>query len=104
MLREPTLCGGMQHVIDVYNQYAKQYFRLIVDELDSHGNGIEKVRAGYILEEHCKIHDPRIDTWHKFAQRGGSRKLDPTGEYSETFSERWSLSLNLPTTSSSGST
>ena len=37
----------------------------------------------------------QIDEWAKNVQRGGSRKLDPEGPYRETFSERWSLSLNV---------
>ncbi|MCA2998052.1 MAG: hypothetical protein ING75_05550 [Rhodocyclaceae bacterium] len=96
MLRKPELCGGMQHVIDVFQQSAKNYLRLIGDELDLHGNSIEKVRAGYILSELCSIQDERVNSWKRFAQRGGSRKLDPNAEYSSTFSAEWCLSLNLP--------
>ena len=98
MLRRPDLCGGMQHVIDVYKDTARKYLRLIQDEIDAHGTGIEKVRAGYILSEFCGARsDARIQAWkEQFAQRGGSRKLDPTGEFSPTFSEDWSLSLNVP--------
>ncbi|BCM24149.1 type IV toxin-antitoxin system AbiEi family antitoxin domain-containing protein [Methyloradius palustris] len=96
MLREPELCGGIQHVIDVYKEHSKQYLRLILDELDLHGKDIEKVRAGYILEDQVGISNPRIDAWQGSVQRGGSRKLDPNNEYSSFFSERWALSLNLP--------
>jgi len=98
MLRRPDLCGGMQHVIDVYKDTARKYLRLIQDEIDTHGTGIEKVRAGYILSEFCGARsEQRIQAWkEQFAQRGGSRKLDPTGEFSATFSEDWSLSLNVP--------
>jgi predicted transcriptional regulator of viral defense system len=100
MLRNPELCGGIQHVIDVYKEYARQYLRFILDEIDMHGNGIEKARAGYILENQADINDPRIDEWQKTVQRGGSRKLDPSAEYSSFFSERWALSLNVPSVSS----
>lgn len=100
MLREPELCGGIQHVTDVYKEYAKQYLRLIIDEIDMHGNGIEKARAGYILENQVEITDPRVDEWQKTVQRGGSRKLDPSAEYSSFFSERWALSLNIPSVNS----
>lgn len=99
MLRSPELCGGMQHVVDVYKNYAKQYFRQIIDEVDKHGKNIEKSRAGYILESVVELSDTRLDTWQAEVQRGGSRKLDPSGEYSPFFSERWAISLNLPSVS-----
>jgi len=94
MVREPDLCGGINHVIDVYKEFAEKYEKLIVNEVDRHGNLIEKTRAGYLLDEACGIKSKIIDGWAKRAQRGGSRKLDPKGEYSSNYSERWSLSLN----------
>jgi len=96
MLREPGLCGGILHVLEVFQEHAPANRRLIFDELDQQGSPIDKVRAGYILEELCKIQDPRIESWIQFAARGGSRKLDATSEYSSRFSERWCLSLNVP--------
>lgn len=96
MLREPGLCGGIAHVLSVFRENAASNARLIIDEIEQHGNGIDKVRAGYVLEEICKIIDPRISTWVSFAQRGGSRKLDASAEYSSNFSEKWALSLNTP--------
>lgn len=96
MLREPHLCGGMSHVIDIFVSDARKYLRLIVDEYERHGKAIDKVRLGYLLTEVCKIEDPVVEGWSKFAQRGGSRKLDPEAEYSPDFSERWKLSINVP--------
>jgi predicted transcriptional regulator of viral defense system len=95
MLRRPDLCGGIYHVLDVFKQYANNYLSLILDEFDQHGKQIDKVRAGYVLEEICKTENERIETWSKFAQRGGSRKLDSTAEYSSNYSERWCLSINI---------
>jgi len=95
MLREPDLCGGLMHVLDVFRESARPHLRLILDEIDQHGAGIDKVRAGYILEEICSIRNERIDAWVIYARRGGSRKLNPTLEYSSTFSERWALSINM---------
>lgn len=94
MLREPRFCGGINHVIDIFKKYGPQYKDLIVSEFDRHGNLIEKTRAGFILEEYCKIKNPKIETWALKVQRGGSRKLDPYSEYSPNYSERWCLSLN----------
>lgn len=95
MLRRPRLCGGIRHVIDVYRNHAQRYLRLIVDEIDRHGAPIDKVRAGYILEEVCRLQDPVIDGWTRYAQRGGSRKLVYDADYSPVYSERWCLSINL---------
>jgi len=96
MLREPMLCGGVQHVVDIYRRKAKRYLRLIVDEVNQHGQPIDKVRAGYLLSEVCHLDAPELVNWQKLAQRGGSRKLDPEGEYVPIFSERWHLSINVP--------
>lgn len=95
MLRRPDYCGGMRHIVEIFSSSAAQYKRLIIDELDRHGNSIEKARAGYLLEDYSHIQDEKINEWVKHVQRGGSRKLDPEGPYRETFSERWSLSLNV---------
>jgi predicted transcriptional regulator of viral defense system len=96
MIREPALCGGIGHVIDVYSEEAKRYLKLIIDEIDRHGSPIDKVRAGYLLTEVCQLNAPEFLEWQKLAQRGGSRKLDPDGEYATAFSERWKLSINVP--------
>jgi predicted transcriptional regulator of viral defense system len=96
MLREPRLCGGIQHVVDIYRQEASRHLKLIVDEVDRHGQPIDKVRAGFVLAEVCRLQSPVIDGWDRFAQRGGSRKLDAESEYAPIYSERWQLSINVP--------
>jgi len=95
MLREPALCGGIGHVIEVFGENAAKYEPLVVETIDRNGTLIEKARAGYILEDLCKVQNPTVDEWARTAQRGGSRKLDPHSEYSPHYSERWSLSLNI---------
>ena len=97
MLRRPDLCGGMGHVINVFKEYATQYKKLIILELDQHGSKIDKVRAGYILNEIMDILDSTtMEKWLACTQRGGSQKLDPQGEYYHEFSDKWCLSINLP--------
>ena len=95
MLREPALCGGMGHVLDVFKSHGKTYLDLIVGEIDKRGSSIDKVRAGYILEERCSLEHQTIQRWLQHVQRGGSRKLDAKSDYSSTFSEKWSLSINV---------
>ncbi|CAM4066793.1 type IV toxin-antitoxin system AbiEi family antitoxin domain-containing protein [Roseateles saccharophilus] len=96
MLREPSLCGGLSHVLAVFKEHAAANRRLILDELDQHGAAIDKVRAGWVLEQVAGLTDSRIDAWAALAQRGGSRKLDASADYSSSFSERWALSINTP--------
>ena len=94
MLRKPDFCGGMSHVIEIYSEFGGKYNKLIIGEVDRHGKSIEKARAGYILEEYCKISNEKIDEWVTHVQRGGSRKLNPELPYYEEFSERWCISVN----------
>lgn len=94
MLRQPDLCGGINHVIAVFQENAETYLRLIVDEFEAHGKKIDKVRAGYILDELMEIDNPRVKSWQSLAQRGGSQKLDASSEYLPEWSDRWCLSIN----------
>lgn len=95
MLDESSLCGGMDHVLEVWEKFARTHFDEIVHEIDIHPKKLTKVRAGYLLEELIGIQDSRVQAWRQFAQRGGSQKLDPEKPYSSTFSEAWMLSLNV---------
>lgn len=95
MLVNPMLCGGIRHVLQVWENYAEQWLRQIVDEIDKTDSQIVKVRAGYIFTEMLDIENSVIDSWDKFSQRGGSRKLNPDAEYSKTYSERWMISINV---------
>lgn len=95
MVREPGNCGGMQHVVDTYREHGARYLALIADEVEQHGNAVEKVRAGYLLDEVCRLSHPLVDGWTQKAQRGGSRLLDPLGEYAPHYSEKWKLSINV---------
>ena len=95
MVREPGNCGGMQHVVDTYREHGARYLALIANEVEQHGNAVEKVRAGYLLDEVCRLSHPLVDGWTRKAQRGGSRLLDPFGEYVPHYSDKWKLSINV---------
>ena len=94
MPQQPDLCGGIRHVIELYEEHAHTCLSVILPEITQHGSKIDQARAGYILEEHCAITDPAIDAWATDAMLGGSRRLDPQAEYAPVYSERWRLSLN----------
>jgi predicted transcriptional regulator of viral defense system len=95
MIQNPELCGGIRHVIAVFQHQGAKYLPLILADVDQHGSGIDKVRVGYLLEELGQLSDPVLERWQRsVVQRGGSRKLDAHAPYAPTYSERWCLSLN----------
>ncbi len=94
MLVTPRLCGGMHHVIDVWEAEAKDWEDEIVDAVRQLDNKIATVRAGYLLSELLGLENPVFSEWEAFSQRGGSRKLDPDSEYVPKHSRRWGISLN----------
>jgi len=95
MLEVPRLCGGIRHVLDVWEGEARNWLAEIIPEVDRHTSKIVRVRAGYILEERLGVLDPRVSSWVSDAQRGGSRKLDPDAPYAPTYSEKWMISINV---------
>ena len=94
MIRCPSRCGGMFNVIDIYKQNADKFVEEIVTEVNEKANKIESVRAGYLLDEVCRIDHPLISEWYINVQRGGSRKLDPNATYCSKYSAKWCLSIN----------
>ncbi len=95
MLQKPALCGGMPHVLEVWEQHAEAHLDSIVDAVDTASNGLVKCRAGYILQEYLGLNHLRISSWKAFSQRGGSRKLDPSQNYAPMYSETWMISINV---------
>jgi predicted transcriptional regulator of viral defense system len=93
-LAEPARCNGMAAVLKLWDRHARQHVQDIASYIDQTWSKIVKVRAGYIFSERLGIETPTISSWVAFAQRGGSRRLDPERPYAPTFSERWMLSLN----------
>lgn len=95
MLENPGLCGGIRHVLDVWENEARDWLSEIITQIDKHTSKIVRVRAGYILEERMGVSNTVIASWVQDAQRGGSRKLDPDSPYASTYSKRWMISLNV---------
>lgn len=95
-VHEPALCGGMSHVLEIWEEHAEAYLNDIIEAMDAlKPSKIALVRAGYILSERLGIKDPRVEAWTAFAERGGSRKLDPQRPFEAAHSKRWMLSLNV---------
>lgn len=95
MLSEPALCGGMRHVLDVWETHAAEWLEQVIPAVDASDAKIVKVRAGYILTERLDVDHPKVAAWQAYAQRGGSRKLDPEAPYEPVYSENWMISLNV---------
>lgn len=95
MLQKPDLCGGMPHVLEVWEQHAETYLDSIVAAVDTASNGLVNSRAGYILQEYLGLDHFCISNWKAFSQRGGSRKLDPSQKYAPMYSETWMISINV---------
>jgi hypothetical protein len=95
MIRKAELCGGMHKVVSIYKRYAKKHLGAILPEIENYGLKIDKVRAGYILDEVCGIKNDIVISWQENAQRGGSQRLDPGRPYAPVFSEKWCLSINV---------
>lgn len=96
MVRKPDLCGGINHVMDVFDEHASDHINAILTELDTHGNAVEQARVGYLLEQADPeaAYNPVLERWASKVSRGGSRKLDPSEDYSDIYSEKWALSIN----------
>ncbi len=95
MLIRPELCGGIQHILDVWEEHAPTRLEPIIEAVDQCSNSIVKCRAGYILEERLNITNPDIEKWKRWAQPGGSRKLDPYSPFQRNVSTTWMISINV---------
>ena len=95
MLRHPRWCGGMVHVLDVYDEHAVRWSEEIINAVETCNSNLVKSRAGYILEERLGVSDKLIDSWKTLSQRGGSRKLDPLKDYAPVYSDTWMISINV---------
>jgi len=95
MIDSPKNCGGMHHVLDIWEEHSPMYLEEIIERIDRSVQPIQKIRAGYILDERLGIKDIRIEKWRDLAERGGSRILDPSEPFSDRHSESWMISINV---------
>ena len=94
MLRAPELCGGIHHVLDVFRAHMGSFLPNVVDEVSRHGEPIDKVRAGYVIDEVCGLAPEALKDWRQHVARGGSRRLVGRAPFSPRYSATWFLSLN----------
>ena len=97
MVDHPDFCGGIDHVIQCYENHGKNYSSQIINTANQFASKISKCRIGYLLEEMCGIENNKtLNKWaHEDAQRGGTRKLYAANNYSPNYSERWCISINI---------
>ena len=50
-LDAPALCGGIEHVLEIWDYHAEIYLQEIIAAVNDYASSIVKVRAGYILTE-----------------------------------------------------
>jgi predicted transcriptional regulator of viral defense system len=97
-LRHPDWCGGLSQVLHAWRRSADtlNLDRVIADteQLDI---AVLRQRVGFVLDE-LGLRHPGMTPWPSKAQRGGSSKLHGGLPFASTYSERWSLSINAPTT------
>lgn len=95
MIRYPDLCGGFQHVLEIYEEMADVLLDEIIDVVEEYGTAMDKSRIGFIIDSHLNIKDSRVANWKKnYTSRGGSRKMISNDPYSDIYSEEWCISLN----------
>lgn len=95
MLNEPDLCGGFDHVFDIYQQYAKIFLKKILKSLDM-ASKIDQTRVCFMLDKVLDIKNQKIDRIKETMknQRGSSRKMISNEPFSPYFCLEWNISLN----------
>lgn len=96
-LRWPDRCGGVLTVFRAWRRAAENLnLDRFVEYVDRMDQAILRQRAGFLVEQLGFTH-PRVDDWMRRAVRGSSAKLVANRDFASRFSERWNLSLNVPT-------
>jgi len=95
-LRFPDRCGGVTEVLRIWRR-AKPAIRLdvLIDYVRRFDQTLLRQRVGFLLEKLGLDDDPALQEWAGKSVRGSSAKLFASLEFSPTFSERWSLSINV---------
>lgn len=97
-LRYPRRCGGLN---EVFRGWVRALEEISRDRLVAYAEQFDQLilyqRLGFVMET-LELDHPKLQQWkEEKTRRGGSRVLNPSKEYSSTYSEEWDLSLNHPT-------
>lgn len=96
-LRSPEKAGGIAKVIEAWTDVGNLDLDKLIKCTENYQNQVLRQRVGYLLEALGGLgSDPRIESWRRGLQRGGSVRLVANRPYSEVHSRRWNLSLNVP--------
>ena len=95
-LRFPDRCGGVTEVLRIWRR-ATPSLRLdvLIDYVERFGQTLLRQRVGFLLER-LELTHPILQDWAGKSVRGSSAKLFAKLDFSPIFSERWSLSINVP--------
>lgn len=95
-LRFPDRCGGVTEVLRIWRR-ARPSLRLdvLIDYVERFGQTLLRQRVGFLLER-LELTHPILQDWASKSVRGSSAKLFAKLDFSPIFSERWSLSINVP--------
>jgi len=94
-LRMPEKCGGIAKVLGAWRDAEGAETTRLIDYTDRFNIQVLRQRVGFLLEALGRTH-PRLDEWRRGLHRGGSNKFVSSQPYSETYSAKWNLSLNVP--------
>jgi predicted transcriptional regulator of viral defense system len=95
-IRAPDKAGGISNVLRAWREASPNLnVDTLVQYTERFGSPVMKQRVGFLLETLGHGHT-RLEQWRASLQRGGSLKLVAREPYAATFSERWNLSLNVP--------
>lgn len=97
MTRHPSISGGIDHVIDIFEEHGPKFSKQIIKYAETSGTKIDRARVGFLLRDIAKVKSSSFEAWIKEAEhlRGGSRKFNPDESYEPFYSSEWTISLNV---------
>lgn len=95
-IRRPDKSGGIAVVLQAWSQARED---IDLDRLTAYTEKFDsplmRQRVGFVCEQ-LGLQHPKFARWKESLRRGSSMKLHPGEPFSSTYSEEWSLSLNVP--------
>jgi len=103
MINNPKECGGIEHVMDVFQEYGL-IFKKKIYKVALESSLIAQARIGFIFEQILEQSDPEILKMKSRNKdlRGGSRVFLTGEDFSNIINIEWNLSLNHPSVESYG--